>query len=148
MALENLSEIELKEKFELFLFNLSNQLEDFLEKALNNGYKLDYSLDSLSVLEKFLIKEKVTVNDDFYSDASGYLGEVVRKNFDGIWECSLDKEKNGIHYGLPVIVGHSDFDIELSPFTVVKIFLIRHRENHFSKVIKNHTNPTPKDINF
>lgn len=148
MNLENLSKNELEDKFQIFLFNLSEQQEDFIKKARQNDFELDYSLESLPVLEEYLVKKNITVNEDEYNDAAAYLGEVVRRNIGGEWQCSLDKDKNSLYYGLPVIYGHSKFDIELSPFSVVRIFLLRHRENHFLKVINNHINPELKDITF
>lgn len=141
MSLENLPKQELQDKFELFLFNLSEQQQDFIKKAEKDDFNFNYTLDSLQLLEKYLIKKKITIKDDEYNDAAAYFGEVVRKNIGGKWKCSLDEKNNGLHYGLPVIFGHSKFEIELSPFHVIKTFLLRHRENHFLKVIENHTNP-------
>ena len=148
MNLENLSTQELKDKHELFLCNMTEQQEEFIKDSKTNGFEFDYSLESLEVVENFILAKKIDINDDQYNDCATYFGEVVRTNIGGKWECSLDKEMNSLYYGFPVIFGHSKFDIQLSPFHVVKIFMLRQRKNHFLKIIENHTNPKTKNIDF
>lgn len=74
MTVENLSKEQLLEKFELFLFNMDDIVEAFVEKLESKGITLDYSLRSLTLLESYLSENKVTIQDDDYNDASEYVG--------------------------------------------------------------------------
>lgn len=146
MTVENLSKEELQEKFELFLFNMDDILEAFVDKLESKGITLDYSLNSLTLLESYLSENKVTIKDDDYNDASEYLGEVVRLKYGGKWICNLDDKDNSLYYGYPVIAGHSKFDVLFSPFHSVRIYLIRPRENHFKIAIESDINPEPLNL--
>lgn len=147
MGLKDLSAQELEEKFENFIFHIDDYLEDFIERADEQGYDLDYSIRSLSDLEDYLTKNKIDQDSDDVNDAAAYFGEVVRTSYGGNWICSLDKEHNSLYYGKPVITGHTEpKDLQLSPFDSVLTFVIRPRENHFFKVLKNHIDPKELDL--
>lgn len=138
MSLVNFPKEKLQDKFDMFMFNLSDYLENFISKLDSKGYKLNYSISSLSVLQDYIINEKITINDDDVNDAGCYFGEVVRRNYGGKWICNLDNTKS-VSYGKPVIIGHTKpQDLILSPIDSVLILIIRPRDNHFLEVIKNH----------
>ena len=146
MSLKNLKKEELEDKFENFIFHLDDYLDEFIKKLEAKGYKLDYSEKSLSILEKYIIEQKINANSDDVNDASSYFGEVVRKKYGGKWICNLDEKTNSLYYGLPVITGLGKIDgVLLSPFTSVKSLIIRPRENHFKIIIDNHINPEEID---
>lgn len=148
MDLKNLTQEQLQEKFDLFLFNIDDYLESFIDKLSELGYNLDYSIESLDTLERYLIEKKIDKNSNDVNDAAAYFGEVVRKKYGGKWVCNLDKENNSLYYGLPVITGLGKVTgVLLSPFSSVKSLLIRPRENHFKTIIENHINPIPVDLN-
>ncbi|MFW0716006.1 hypothetical protein [Pedobacter sp. N23S346] len=146
MSLKNLTEEELEEKFEMFIFNIDDCLEQFIEKTEGKNILLDYSVPSLKLLENYLVENKITINDDDYNDAASYLGEVIRRNYEGKWICNLDKENNSLYYGFPVITKHVNYDILYSPFHVVKAFLLRHKENLFITSIESQLNPQKIDL--
>jgi len=146
MALKDLPSKQLEEKFEIFIFNMDDCLEQFIERAEKKEIILDYSILSLKLLENYLLENKTTINDDDYNDASSYLGEVIRKNYNGQWICNLDKENNSLYYGFPVITKHVNYDILYSPFHVVKAFLLRHKENLFFISIESQLNPQKIDL--
>lgn len=146
MSLKNLTEEELEEKFEMFIFNIDDCLEQFIEKTEGKNILLDYSVPSLKLLENYLVENKTTINDDDYNDAASYLGEVIRRNYKGKWICNLDKENNSLYYGFPVITKHVNYDILYSPFHVVKAFLLRHKENLFITSIESQLNPQKIDL--
>lgn len=146
MSLKNLTKKELEEKFEMFIFNMDDCLEQFIEKAEEKEVILDYSISSLKLLENYLSENKTTVDDDDYNDAASYLGEVIRKNYNGQWICNLDKENNSLYYGFPVITKHVNYDILYSPFHVIKAFLLRHKENLFTTSIESQLNPQKIDL--
>jgi hypothetical protein len=145
MSLENLSQEELEEKFEMFIFNMSDYLEQIIEIAKEKNINLDYSMESLPFLEEYLIKNKITINDIDYDSASAYLGQVLRKNYGGKWICNLDKENNSLYYGYPVITGHTKYDVLFSPFHVIKAFLLRHKNNLLTTAIESDISPTEID---
>jgi hypothetical protein len=147
MGLEDLSRKELEEKFELFLFNMDDCLEQFEEKSSQQGYIFDYSLNSLPLIEKYIIDNNIPVDSDDYNDISSYVGEVVRKNVKGSkWICNLDKKNNSLYYGYPVITGHTKIDgVLFSPFHLVKAFILRKKSNLFREAIESQINPQPID---
>ena len=52
--MENLSIEELKEKFENFLFNIDDYLENIIDKANNQGYVFDYKYVIKNILYYFV----------------------------------------------------------------------------------------------
>jgi hypothetical protein len=147
MSLRNYTQEQLEDKFEMFLFNMSDYLENIIAKAAQQGLMLDYSLDSLENLEAYLKENKITKDSEEVNDAACYFGEVVRKKYGGRWKCSLDLENNSRYYGKPVITEHTTpKDLELSPFDAVIGYTIRPREHHFAKIIENHIETQPLDL--
>ncbi|WP_312076435.1 hypothetical protein [Chryseobacterium sp.] len=49
---------ELEEKFENFLFHIDDYVETLIENAQRIGFELNFSLQSLINLEKYLIQKK------------------------------------------------------------------------------------------
>lgn len=100
---------EKKEEFQVWLFEMDDRLEAFLEHVAMEGIKLDYSLDSLDAFGKFLLLEHYTPNHDYFITAARYYGEVVRKTYGGKWILDIEDE-NSLYYGLPVIKNYSPFE--------------------------------------
>jgi hypothetical protein len=146
MGLEAKSAEEFEEIFELFLTKMDDRPFEFTQKSKSQGLSLDYSLRSLGDLEKYLLSNKTMVNENDLNDAATYFGEVIRKNYGGKWRCSLDKKKNSINYGFPVLHGHSKYDIELNPFHSVKSYILRNRKDHFFIIVKNQISPDVLDL--
>ena len=145
MSIEDLSTQELEEKFENFLFNMDDYLEQLTSKASDQGIILDFSLGSLKELERYIIENNTKQTDDDYNDISAYLGEVLVQNYGAKWHCNLDNVNNSLYYGFPVLEGHSGKDVLFSPFHVVKAFILRQKENLFINAIKSQTDPEPID---
>jgi hypothetical protein len=145
MSLENLSKEEIEEKFEIFLFNISDSIEQIEDKANQQNLKFDYTLNSLRNIEIYILKNNTTITDDDYNDLSAYLGEVLRQNSKGKWICNLDKEGNSLYYGFPVITGHSIDGVLFSPFHLIKAFILRKKENLFKDAIDSQVNPKEID---
>jgi hypothetical protein len=146
MSLQDKSQEELKEMFDVFLSKMDDQLDEFIKKAKKQGYKLDFSSASLNDLEKYLLENNTSVNENDFNDSAAYFGEVVRKNYGGKWQCSLNLTKNSIDYGYPVIVGHTKYNLELNPFHAVRSYILRKRPDHFQTVIGNDINPDTLDL--
>lgn len=132
---------ELEEKFETFLFNIDDYLDAIEAKAQAKGFNLDRTLNSLKDVEGYISEHNVTIDNDDYDRISAYLGEIVRKNFNGKWSCNLDKENNAVYYGFPVIEGHADHGVLFSPFHIVKAFMLRKKENLLMTAVQNQINP-------
>ena len=145
--LEKLTKEELEEKFELFLFNMADCLEQFEEKTDKQGYNFDYTLNSLPLIEKYIIDNNILIDSNDYNDISSYLGEVVRKNFKASkWICNLDNVNNSLYFGFPVITGHSKVKgVLFSPFHLVKAFILRKKLNLLYQAIESQVNPQPID---
>lgn len=92
MKFENLTNEKLDDKFNLFLFNMSDNLEQLEQLTAEDGYNLDYSIPNLTQIEKYIIKNKISVESNDYNDISAYVGEVIRTIYGGKWICNLDKK--------------------------------------------------------
>ncbi|MDR2969369.1 MAG: hypothetical protein LBV32_07170 [Tannerellaceae bacterium] len=146
MSLDKLSEKDLNEKFENFLFNMSDYLEQIKVKANRQNFIFDYSIENLNQVETYLIDNNTPVDSDDYNDISTYLGEVVRINYGGKWICCLDKENNSLYYGFPVIEGHAKVkNLLFSPFHIVRSFILNHKNNLFINAIESQVNPQKID---
>ena len=86
------------------LSRASDWISNFL---MREGYHADYTVESLFEIDKFF-KEKMNLvlerddNRNFIFSISAYIGEVIRKKFNGHWELSrdidLDDETIGIGF--------------------------------------------------
>lgn len=133
---------ELEDKFENFIFNIDDYLENIQDKAKLQGLDFDLSMKSINLIEEYITRNDTTIEDDDYNDLSAYLGEVVRRNFKNAqWKCNLDKENNSIYYGFPIVEGHSSEGILLSPFHMVKAFILRKKKRLLFQIIENQINP-------
>ncbi len=97
-----------KESFEKWLkeipAKLSTMTEDFAKK---NKLKLDYSLESLDALEKWMIKEYDVATDlreeeDMLDLFALYVGETHIKHIGGEWYVDIENEKSVYYQKLGV----------------------------------------------
>lgn len=138
---------ELAEMFENFLFSVDDYMESILEKTKEQGYILDFSLQSLSNLEKYLVQNRINANDDDVNDSAAYLGEVIRKSIGGMWKCSLDLKNNSIYYGRPVITAYTTpKDLEFSPFDCILNYLEDPEPGYLIKAVKNDLDDEPLNL--
>ena len=86
------------------LLRSSYWISNFL---IREGYHIDYTLKSLSEIDKFFNEKMYLVlendnNRNFIFSISAYIGEVIKKHFNGNWELSrnidLDDESIGISF--------------------------------------------------
>jgi hypothetical protein len=141
---QNLDKNEEQEKLQQFIFEIDDILEEFINNLANKGYDLDYSFESMDVLEKFILNENITNADkdlDIRTDCWIYLGESFRKIAKkGIWKVSMDKD-NSINYGLYVIANYNDEGTEFVPSRYIKAFILKKKVGILKSVILNHLNP-------
>ncbi|MET4084202.1 hypothetical protein ABIB40_004176 [Pedobacter sp. UYP30] len=140
------SKEKLEENFGLFMFNMSDYLEDLQTKSEQQGYNLNYSLESLEDLEDYFKKNSIDENSDDIESIACYFGEVVRKNIGGRWDCDLEDESD-LYYGKPVIIGYTTpHDLMLSPFDSVMIYILRPTKGFFISVIENDLDDQPINL--
>ena len=121
------SKKELLEMFDKFYLKVDFRIGHLKNVAKEAGYNLDLSVESLDVLEDYILKMNIDSDHDLYDDVASYIGEVVRNTYGGKWECCLDK-KNSLFYGLPVISNFNKYGVLLSPYSLLKIFIHRKKE--------------------
>jgi hypothetical protein len=111
-----------------------NELADFewwvtcmpeaLEKFMSDlppliARELDYSPESLSTLERWLVERYPNTEairaSELLDGVARYIGETFRRNLGGRWDISF-KRKSDINYGLPVVVGYPGETTPLCPY--------------------------------
>jgi len=126
------------EKFEHFLFEMDDVLEPFIANADTAGISLDYSFESLDVLERLLLSHAANGDDgQLRNRAARYLGEVFRKNIGGKWELCL-KDPKYLFFKLPVITGYSKMPIEFCPIEVINNFMRKRELGLFKRAVESH----------
>lgn len=148
----NLNPVEENERLQLFNFSKADEQEAFIENAAQEGYVLDYSMNSLPELERYVRTKKMVV-DAISDEAVGqrmdcwtYLGEVVRQNFGGRWQVSFNEE-NTLNRGLFVVEGHAKTPgVEFVPNRLLQAFIQRGRGGEWRRAIEAQVNPRPVDF--
>ena len=126
------------EKFQYFLFEMDDILDDFLMEAGTAGYQSDFSLDSIPLLEAYLLANLgQEVESRLKNKAARYLGEVFRKDVGGKWELSL-KDPNYLYYKLPVIIGYSNKPIEFCPVEVIENLAFKEGKGMLRRAVDAH----------
>lgn len=135
--------IDKQELFQNWVFNISDDLEELLEEFKKKGIDLDYSINSLDVIENWilenfdtkeiLIEEK---NKYILDSLSKYIGEVYIKNIGGRWEIEL-LNKEDIYFNLPVINGGKN-ESPIAPLTMLTACISRKKGNYISTILKNY----------
>lgn len=139
--LRKLSKKELLETFDKFCLAVDFRIEHLKIATKNDGYDWNFSLASLNQLEDFILEKNIDENHPFYDDIASYIGEVVRHNYGGQWECCLDKKGNSMLYGWPVIIGWNKYDVLFCPYESLRLFLFRKNKGMLLKNIEIVINP-------
>lgn len=138
-----------KDNFQVWMMQMDQTLEEFFTMfSKENQKKLDYSAESLNVLEDWILKnyssvEQIKKEAKILERLAVYIGEVYRKNLGGVWklEDRQVKDKKGqvagiyAFYGLPVIVQNSGDTI--SPYSLAIATVDRKKGNYLSQVLKH-----------
>lgn len=147
MAFNQLSQDEKEAQFATFLLNLEDDLDELVEEAARDGYALDFSVNSLSELERYVLDKGVNFQDPSEdallqrSRCWEYLGEVVVKNYDGRWRLS-DNEDNSANRGMFVVVGHSyAAGVEFVPARYLRMFTTRKKPGLLRGILESDVNP-------
>ncbi len=130
-----------QENFEEWVSYIPEKMEQFTnEFAKENHLILDYTMDSLDDLEKWIL--------DHYSNAQEliadswtldrltiYLGETVRNYIGGRWVIDLKNKKNA-YYGMPALTDPYYQDkLRISPMPDATACISRKKGNYISRIL-------------
>ncbi len=138
--------IDLKNKEEAYTWWLTC-MKDVLNYTCLLPYKisknLDYSIDSLEVLEEYIL-ENFTIETIYYDKNKyaldffvRYIGETFFKNISNLkWSFVTDKED--FYYGVPVLIkNNSELFTKKSPLSFVIASLDRKTGTYIRNILKN-----------
>jgi hypothetical protein len=135
---------EQRDDFEYWLADMDDALERFFQKlppAVRS--KLDFSPESLDVLEGWILENYASTDDllkpeakEPVDDLARYVGEVYRKTLGGIWDIRLDDPKYA-YYGLPELTGFSEKPSPIAPHTLVTASADRRTGVYLRTVLEN-----------
>lgn len=139
---------ESDDNLSMFLIAMEDEHDEFVEATAAKGYRLEYNLDSLLELERYMLEQEVKFeheNDEemiHFAHCWYHLGKVVTTNFGGQWAVS-NNEENSANEGEWVI---QDFQavnegIEFDPKGMATRFLLRPGEGVFRTAILSSTDP-------
>lgn len=142
-----------QQKLRNFLTSLPAYLEEFVEDGGQDGYTFDFSLASLSDVERYVAVNQELLAWQNMSDLSKwqrlytwcYLGETFRAAYGGQWRVSVE-DPDSVHYGQWVI---GDFDAtggEFDPLGTLQGYLLRGKPGAFRRALAAHVTTTPLDL--
>lgn len=114
-----------RDDFESWLADMDDVLECWLQTVDSaERARLDYSPESLSVVERLILEAFASSADALVPQASRrldafarYTGEVMRKNLGATWDIVLDRPAYAF-VGLPIL-RHVSLRSEMCPHTLV-----------------------------
>jgi hypothetical protein len=141
------------EELQMFLFHLADNQEFFIERVKEEGYTLDYSLNSLSELERYIRDkgEQIAWRNTSENAAMlrlpiwSYLGETFRKVFGGGWNVSLE-DPASINYGKWVISGFDKTGMAFDPLRTMQGYLLRGQPGSLRRSLEVHVHFVPTDL--
>lgn len=133
-----------EEKFQYWLFNMDDALERFLVTLPEETRaRLDYSPDSLDVLEAWLLTRYATLlqmrDPNEYEIIDGvarYIGETFRRALGGIWTIELSNPRDA-YYGLPQLEDLPGNISPQCPVTLATASTDRRTGVYLSTVLRN-----------
>ena len=110
-----------RDQFEHWLFAMDDILEDFIANFPGDKQSLDYSPESLKVVEQWLMDSFATIEDAEeeagkipLDRAARYIGETYRRNLGGKWNLHLKNPKY-VHYGIPELIDMAHVPVKVCP---------------------------------
>ncbi len=130
------------ERFQYWLFKMDDILESFISKFEKENLILDYSIESLNLLEGLILKSfndieeiKKEKHSYFYDELVRYVGETFRKNLGGVWKLDI-KDENSAYYNLPIL----DYATPICPHKLVTACIARKNGTFLSTILTNSLN--------
>jgi len=133
---------EKEERFQYWLADMDDALERFVALLpQDDRIRFDFSVESLSILEEYLLGEfdsfDVNASQDrrlMLDGASRYLGETVRRLTGGRWWLEL-RDPEQANFGMPVLGGFANEVPPICPFFVVTASIDRRTGSHIQSVV-------------
>ncbi len=133
-----------RDDFEYWLASMDDRVESFLASLPpESGQRLDFSPDSLDVLERLVLDKYPDTRtmlspteSRFVDGAASYLGEVFRKTIGGKWDIRFDDPKFAF-YGLPILVGGTSQKTVLCPLTMATASADRRTGTYLRTILEN-----------
>jgi hypothetical protein len=122
---------------------MDDSLDQFISQTPPNvRSRLDYSPESLDVLEQWLLQRYPTFESlledsekETLDGAARYVGETFRKQLGGIWD-TVDDPSN-VHYRMPILTGFRGQSAPLSPVTMVTASADRRTGTYLRTILEN-----------
>jgi hypothetical protein len=139
---------EISDNLNKFIIAFEDEHDEFIEAAATKGYHLDYNLNNLPELERYMLEQGVKFQHEtdeemiHFAHCWYHLAEVVRINFGGGWAVS-NNEENSANEGKWVIKGFKAIveGIEFEPKGLARRFIKNQRPNTFRRAILSSTDP-------
>jgi hypothetical protein len=134
-----------RDMFEYWLTDMAEAIdESFKSMPSHVRDKIDYTPDSLDVMEKHIIdifdspKSALEESQAYFLDGiARYVGQVFRKSLGGKWDIELEDIDNAF-YNIPQLVDMKNQDTQISPLALVTASLDRRRGNYIRTVLEAH----------
>jgi len=132
-----------QENFQDWIFYISDKMDYFItEFAKENHLKLDYSIESLDEIEKWLLDNFDTINaikenPEILDLLTIYIGETFRKHISGKWFMDLENKDNA-YYHMPVLTNPEYKGTKYkSPLTYATACIDRKKGSYISTILQN-----------
>lgn len=116
-----------QDRLDAWLATMWLELEVEYPEELPEGFDYSFGRDSLAELETLLLAEfatgeqvKAAENKEFVDRTARYIGETLRRSFDGAWQPGT-----GMYAGLPVVLLPDGTDFPESPFHLIDRVVLR-----------------------
>jgi hypothetical protein len=135
------SKQELEDSFHWWVTCIPDNIEKLnylIPKSVN--LKLDYSIDSLDIIGRYLVEaetlESIQKKKDLWDSLASYIGVVYEKKLPTAkWRVELEDEKN-IYYGIPAL--RTEVMTNFIPHYEITTMLDRKRPDFLSAITKKH----------
>ena len=132
-----------QEDFQEWIFYISDKMDYFTEEfAKEQSLTLDYSMESLDVLEVWILNhfddaKELIAEGQLLDYLTIYIGETFRKYIGGKWFIDLENKKNA-YFSMPVLTDPSYKGVVYkTPMTYATACISRKKGNYISTILKN-----------
>jgi hypothetical protein len=130
--------------FEAWLANMDEALREFTDSfPVEIRDKLDYSIESIDVLEQWLMR-RYNTNKEAIGDVDStaldrvarYVGETIRRSTGSQWVIDL-KDDSKVFFGVPFLTGGTVSGERICPLALTTASLDRRTGHFISTVVRN-----------
>lgn len=133
---------EKRDQFQWWLTCIPDKVETLHDELPSQiSSKLDYTLDSLQMLENYLIQnytvDIIMKRKDLWDALASYVGTSFRRLIaNSEWYIELDNEHD-IFYNKPVLITKNSLFPPISPHSSITTLLDRKKGTHLTKTVLN-----------